>query len=675
MKYPFTKKVDTVDEYFGVKIDDSYSWLEDLSLNDTNEWVDSQNKFSDSYLSEIPFREKLRTRIKDILNYPKKSVPIKKGDYYYYFKNDGLQNQSVLYRKKEVEEVVLDINSLNSEGTVSLSSLSFSRDGKYLAYGLSESGSTWSKVYVLNLETLEKLDDEISNIKFDDGAYYDKVVWFEDGFFYTRFPVLDESKRHQDITKDCKVYYHKLGALSDKLIYSSKDSKITYGLSGSKDSLYIYSNYGNGRNSVLVKDLKLDKWFEVVTDEYENENLIVNEDSNYFYMHTNKDAPMKRLVKISKSDLSKWSDVVLEKDSLLEDVLFVKDYGYVLVYLENASNKLRVVDCDFKNEFEITLPTFGSVHSLSYDESEKELYYGFTSFTYPSEIYKYSFEDKKSNLVEKSKVKFDFNDYESKQVWFDSYDGTKVPMFVVHKKGIKLDSNNMTLLYGYGGFNISLTPHFSIRNLIFLEQGGVYAMVNLRGGGEFGENWHRAGIKEKKQNVFDDFIYAAKYLISNGYTNSSRLGILGGSNGGLLVAACALQEPKLFKAVLCIVGVLDMLKFHKFTNGSDWIGDYGCSDNEFDFNYLIKYSPYHNVKSLEYPSMFISTGDFDDNVVPSHSYKFAARLQELGQGENPILLRVDRSTGHGGGKPMSKVIDEITDEFSFLFSELGWDYR
>jgi prolyl oligopeptidase len=433
------------------------------------------------------------------------------------------------------------------------------------------------------------------NIKFDDGAYYTKVVWFEKGFFYTRFPIINESTKHQDISKGCKVYYHKLNGLQkdDELIYESSDPKITYGLDGNfeLETLYIYPNFGNGYNSILIKDLKLNKWFEVVKDSYENENLIVNEDSNYFYMHTNKESSMKRLVKIDKVDLTNWEDVISEKEYLLEDVIYCFELGYVLCYLENASTKLKVLNLNFENEYEIELPTFGTAHSLSYDKTTKELYYGFTSFTYPSEIHKYSFDSNSSSLFEKSKVEFDSNNYEAKQVWFESKDKTQIPMFIVHKKSIKLDSNNPTLLYGYGGFNISLTPHFSIRNLIFLEQGGIYVMVNLRGGGEFGENWHKQGVKEKKQNVFDDFIYAAKYLIHNDYTNSDKLAILGGSNGGLLVAACALQEPKLFKAALCIVGVLDMLRFHKFTNGADWIGDYGCSDNEEDFNYLIKYSP------------------------------------------------------------------------------------
>jgi len=676
IKYPDTKKGNVVDDYFGTKINDPYQWLENDTAADVNTWVDEQNKLTQNYLSQIPFRDKIKSRLTEIWNYPKYSSPFKEGDYYYFFRNDGLQNQSVLYCQKGTTgnpEVFLDLNKLSADGTASLASLTFSKDHKYCAVGIAQSGSDWNEIFVMNVATKQKTTDLIKWVKFS-GA-----TWYKNGFYYSRYDEPTKGKEYSNANEFMKIYYHELGKpqQDDKLIYEDKANPLRYFNAGvTEDERYLIVNVSEGTSGseILVRDLtQPNTKFITVFKGFENNYSVIDNVGDRILALTDFGAPRYRLVSVDplNPESKNWKDIIPQGTDLLEGVSTCGGKLFA-TYLKDASTRLYGYDMNGQNKKEITLPGIGTASGISGKKDDKEAFYTFSSFTNPGEIYRYDLTSGKSELFRKTEVKFNANDFETKQVFYTSKDGTKVPMFIMHKKGLKLDGNNPTLLYAYGGFNISLTPSFSVSRIMFLENGGVYAIANLRGGGEYGEDWHKAGMLEKKQNVFDDFIAAAEFLIKEKYTSSGKLAIHGGSNGGLLVGACMTQRPELFKVALPAVGVLDMLKYHKFTIGWGWAVEYGSSDKKEQFDYLIKYSPLHNVKKdVNYPATMIMTADHDDRVVPAHSFKFAAELQskQLPTG-NPILIRIDKKAGHGAGKPTTKLIEDATDMYSFIFWNL-----
>ena len=676
-KYPETKKGNVVDDYFGTKISDPYQWLENDTAIDVMSWVDEQNKLTQNYLSQIPFRDKIKSRLTEIWNYPKYSSPFKEGDYYYFFKNDGLQNQSVLYRQKGISgttEIFLDPNKLSADGTSSLASLTFSKDHKFCAVGIAQSGSDWNEIFVMDVSTKQKTTDIIKWVKFS-GA-----TWYKNGFYYSRYDEPTKGKEYSNANEYMKIYYHELGKSQqdDKLIYEDKAHPLRYfNASVTEDERYLFINVSEGTSGaeILVRDLtQPNSKFITLFKGFDNNYNIVDNIGDRILALTDFSAPRYRLVLVDplNADAKNWKDIIPQGTDLLEGVSTCGGKLFA-TYLKDASTRLYSYDLNGQNKKEIILPGIGTASGISGKKDDKEAFYTFTSFINPGEIYRYELSTGKSELFRKTEVKFNANDFETKQVFYPSKDGTKVPMFIMHKKGLKLDGNNPTLLYAYGGFNISLTPSFSVSRIMFLENGGVYAIANLRGGGEYGEDWHKAGMLEKKQNVFDDFIAAAEFLIKEKYTSSDKLAINGGSNGGLLVGACMTQRPELFKVALPAVGVLDMLKYHKFTIGWGWAVEYGSSDKKEQFDYLIKYSPLHNVKNdVNYPATMIMTADHDDRVVPAHSFKFAAELQskQLPTG-NSILIRIDKKAGHGAGKPTSKLIEDATDMYSFIFWNLG----
>lgn len=675
--YPETKKGNVVDDYFGTKISDPYQWLENDTAIDVMSWVDEQNKTTQNYLSQIPFRDKLKSRLTEIWNYPKYGSPFKDGDYYYFFKNDGLQNQSVLYRQKGISgtaEIFLDPNKLSADGTASLASLTFSKDHNFCAVGIAQSGSDWNEIFVMDVSTKQKTSDDIKWVKFS-GA-----TWHKNGFYYSRYDEPTKGKEFSNANEYMKIYYHELGKSQqdDKLIYEDKAHPLRYfNASVTEDERYLFINVSEGTSGseILVRDLtQPNSKFITLFKGFDNNYNVVDNIGDRILALTDFSAPRYRLVLVDplNSDAKNWKDIIPQGTDLLEGVSTCGGKLFA-TYLKDASTRLYSYDMNGQNKKEIILPGIGTASGISGKKDDKEAFYTFTSFTNPGEIYRYELSTGKSELFRKTEVKFNANDFETKQVFYLSKDGTKVPMFIMHKKGLKLDGNNPTLLYAYGGFNISLTPSFSVSRIMFLENGGVYAIANLRGGGEYGEDWHKAGMLEKKQNVFDDFIAAAEFLIKQKYTSSDKLAIHGGSNGGLLVGACMTQRPELFKVALPAVGVLDMLKYHKYTIGWGWAVEYGSSDKKEEFDYLIKYSPLHNVKSaVNYPATMIMTADHDDRVVPAHSFKFAAELQskQLPTG-NSILIRIDKKAGHGAGKPTTKLIEDATDMYSFIFWNLG----
>lgn len=676
LPYPETRKVDTVDNYFGTQIPDPYRWLENDTTAETAAWVEAQNKVTQHYLAQIPFREQIKNSLTEIWNYEKVSAPYRKGEYYYYSKNDGLQNQSVIYYKKGLdaeEKIFLDPNKLSDDGTVSLGGIYFSNDYKYAAYTISRSGSDWNEIYVIDIEKGSLTKDVIKWVKFSGAA------WRGNGFYYSRY---DEPKGVSELSNQNqfqKVYYHTLGEdqSKDKLIFEDKNHPLRYfGADVSEDEryLYIYASEGTSGSEILIQDLKNPNGkIEVLLPGFEfNYSIVDNIDNNVLVLMDNG-ASNYRVVSIDPKNKSKenWKTIIAEQKELLEGVKVVGNKIYAN-YLKDASSTVVEYSIDGQSKKNIELPGIGTLAFAPASKKDSFMFYSFSNFTTPGTIYKLDIATGKSSLYIKPNFKINTDNFETKQVWFTSKDGTKIPMFVVHKKGIKLDGTNPTLLYGYGGFNISLTPAFSVSNMYFMEQGGIYAQVTLRGGGEYGEEWHKAGMLEKKQNVFDDFISAAEYLIAEKYTSSERLAISGRSNGGLLVGACMTQRPDLFKVALPGVGVLDMLRYHKFTIGWGWAVEYGASNNQDQFNYLLKYSPLHNVKdSVSYPATLITTADHDDRVVPAHSFKFAATLQEKHKGENPILIRIDSKAGHGAGKPTLKIIEEVADIWSFVF----WNFN
>ncbi len=680
LKYPKTKTIDQVDTYFGVEVKDPYRWLEDDRSAETAAWVKTENKLTFDYLEQIPFREALKKRLSELWNYEKVGAPFKEGKYTYFYKNDGLQNQFVLYRYKtgsdpKTAEVFLDPNTFKEDGTISLGETSFSKDGSKLAYSISEGGSDWRKVLVMNTETKTLIGDTLKDIKFSG------LSWLgEDGFYYSSYDKPKGSELSAK-TDQHKVYYHKLGTpqSADKLIFgATPEEKHRYiGANVTEDNkfLIIRASTSTSGNKLFIKDLsKQDSKFVTILDNTDTDSYVLENVGSKLYIVTNLDAPNRKIVTVDAGNPTpdQWKDFLPETENVLSPST---GGGYIFAnYMVDAVSKVMQFDYDGKLVREIKLPGVGSAGGFGTKKEEKELYYSFTNYITPGSIYKYDIANGNSELFIKPEIDFNPDNYESHQIFYPSKDGTKIPMIITHKKGLKMDGKNPTMLYGYGGFNISLTPSFSIANAIWMEQGGIYAVPNLRGGGEYGKKWHDAGTKMNKQNVFDDFIAAAEYLINNNYTSTDYLAIRGGSNGGLLVGATMTQRPDLMKVALPAVGVLDMLRYHTFTAGAGWAYDYGTAEDSKEmFEYLKGYSPLHNVKAgVEYPATLITTGDHDDRVVPAHSFKFAAELQAKQSGDNPVLIRIETDAGHGAGTPVSKTIEQYADLYGFTFYNMGF---
>jgi prolyl oligopeptidase len=679
LNYPITRKSDRIDNYHGTKVSDPYRWLEDSDSKETQNWINSQNKVTFSYLNQIPIRDKIKQRLTKLWDYEKYSIPFKEGNRYFYFRNDGLQNQSVLYTLNNLSDepkVLLDPNLLSEDGTVALSGYSVSDNGKYLAYGLSISGSDWQEWKVRDIQTGKDLADNLKWIKFS------STSWTNDskGFFYSRYNEANQKTKLEDINYYQKLFYHQIGTpqSEDTLIYERPDNK-EWGFSGNvtEDGKFLIISVWLGtdsRNLVFYKDLSQNNSQVVeLINKFESDFSFVDNDENILYFRTDLNAPRGRMIAIDikKPTPTNWREVIPQSKETLENIGIINNQ-FVADYLKDARSQIKVFDLKGKLVREIELPGIGSVSGFEGKRNDTETFYSFTNFTTPGKIYRYDMMTGKSSIFREPKIDFNPENYEINQVFYSSKDGTRIPMFVVNKKGIKLDGNNPTYLYGYGGFNVSLTPSFSVSALVWMEMGGVYAMPNLRGGGEYGEEWHQAGMKKNKQNVFDDFIAAGEWLIANKYTKPAKLAIGGGSNGGLLVGACIVQRPDLFAAALPAVGVMDMLRFHKFTIGWAWTSEYGSPDNVEDFNNLYAYSPLHNLKpGTAYPATLITTADHDDRVVPAHSFKFAAALQNAHKGNAPILIRIETKAGHGAGKPTTKIIEESADKWGFLVKVLG----
>ena len=670
--YPETRKVDSVDTYFGTVVADPYRWLEDDNSKETKAWVKAENKVTFDYLNQITSRDTIEKRLTSLYNYPRVSTPEKVGDYFFISKNDGLQNQYITFYKKGIdgeERVFLDPNSMSDNGTVSAHNSGVSNDDKYMAISINRAGSDWSEIRVKDIETNEYLDDIVEHVKFSGAS------WYNNGFFYSRFPEPKDGNDFSGANEHHSIYYHKLGTEQneDVLVWINKeDPKLYYNVSLTEHQEYIFLTEMDGTEGVNVYYAKpsLKPEWKVLTDNFVQQGGVVDYKNGKFLFLTDYKAPNYRLLAVdpNKPTEENWNTIIPEKNMKLNSVTTGGGKMFAS-YLENASTKVYSMDYDGKNVEEILFPTFGTASGFSGKENDAKLYYGFTSFTYPYTIFEFDIESGKSTVFYKPEVKFIPEDYVAKQVWYPSKDGTKVSMFIVHKKGLKMNGECPTLLYAYGGFNIDLTPHFSVSNMILMENGGVYAVANLRGGGEYGQEWHKAGMKTKKQNVFDDFIAAGEYLISENYTSREYLAIHGGSNGGLLVGACLAQRPELFKVALPAVGVMDMLRFHKFTVGWGWTPEYGSSEESKEmFEYLLGYSPLHNLKKgTDYPATMVTTADHDDRVVPAHSFKFAATLQEMNSGKNPTLIRIETNAGHGAGTPISKTIKQEADKWSFMF--------
>jgi len=678
--YPMTKKIEQVDNYHGTAVPDPYRWLEDdvRTSKDVAEWVEAQNKTTFAYLAAIPQREAMRKRITELWNYEKFSAPSKIAGKYYFSRNNGLQNQAVLLVMDTLggePRVVLDPNSWSKDGTVALAGTAFSEDGKYLAYSRADAGSDWNTWKVLDLATMKLLSDELKWVKFSN------VSWTPDskGFYYSRYDEPKKDGTFQNLNLNQKLYFHKLGTpqSDDKLVLARPDHP-DWSIGGdvTEDGKYLIVLFRVGtdaRHRVAFQDLSVPdgKIVEVVSG-FDNEYTPIGNDGSVVYFKTDNAAPRGRVVAIDldKPEPANWKEIVPQAQENLRGVSYVGNQ-LVASYLKDAYTQVKIFDVKGRFVREVSFPGIGTAGGFGGKKEETETFYSFSSFATPPSIYRFDMKTGKSEMIRQAKVRFDPADYEVKQVFFKSKDGTKVPMFITARKGIELDGTNPTLLYGYGGFNIPLTPAFSVARLAWLDMGGVFALANLRGGGEYGKTWHKAGTKLTKQNVFDDFIGAAEYLISTGYTSSPKLAIQGGSNGGLLVGACMVQRPELFGACLPAVGVMDMLRFQKFTAGRFWTDDYGSSDNADEFKALFAYSPYHNLKAgTKYPPTMVTTADTDDRVVPGHSFKFAARLQEYHAGTAPVLIRIETRAGHGAGKPTAKIIEELADEYAFLLREL-----
>ncbi|WP_207429349.1 prolyl oligopeptidase family protein [Pedobacter sp. SYSU D00535] len=680
MTYPTTKKDNTTDTYFGTTVPDPYRWLENDQAEDTKAWVTAQNKVTQHYLAQIPYRDKINKRLEKLWNYEKYGAPFKEGKYIYFFKNDGLQNQAVLYRQQEggQPDIFLDPNKFSTDGTTSLAGIEFTKDGSLAAYQISEGGSDWRKVIVIRTEDKSIIGETLTDVKFSGLAWKGN-----EGFYYSSYDKPKEGSQLSGLTQHHKLYYHKLGTpqSQDVLIFGGEKTPRRY-VQGSvtEDEKYLVITAANSTtgNELYIQDLeKPGSAIVTVVDDMDSEHYVLDNEGTKLYIFTNLNAPNNRIVTVEAASPApaNWKDLIKETENVLNAGT---GGGKIFAnYLKDATSLVVQYNMQGQLERTIELPGVGTASGFGGKKDENELYYTFTSYVYPPSIFKYSIASGQSQLHKKSGVQFNPDLYESKQVFYTSKDGTKVPMIITHKKGIKLDGSNPTLLYGYGGFNVSLTPAFSTSNIILLEQGGVYAVPNLRGGGEYGEKWHLAGTKMQKQNVFDDFIAAAEYLIENKYTSSEKLALAGGSNGGLLVGAVMTQRPDLFKVAFPAVGVLDMLRYNKFTAGAGWAYDYGTAEDSKEmFQYLYKYSPYHALKpNTAYPATMVTTADHDDRVVPAHSFKFAARLQEYHKGSNPVLIRIDTKAGHGAGKSTAQVIAEQTDKWAFMFYNLGVTYK
>ncbi len=678
MTYPETKSIKQIDDYHGIKVEDPYRWLEDDNSTETKAWVESQNQVTNNYLSQIIYREKIKERLTVLWNYDKINSLYKKGKLFFSFRNNGLQNQSVFYSQTSLLDkpvVVLDPNTLSNDGTTSLSGMSISKDGTYLAYGISKAGSDWVEIHVKNIATKEELKDVIKWVKFSD------ISWKGNGFYYSRYDEPKSDKAFTQKNEFHKVYYHTLGKLQeeDVLVFEDKehsDRNFSAQVTHDENYLIIYGSESTSGQSFMIKDLSVpqNKFIPIVTN-FDNEYSVMENIGNQFYVYTNYKSPKYKLVKVSLNNPSQdnWEDVLAQQDDLLEGVSFC---GNKLIsnYLKNVSSKLFLHSISGKIEKEIILPGICKVNAVISTREDNFALYSTVSFTNPEEIYFYDAKVSTSKRIFKPNTSFKSNEYETKQVFYKSKDGTNVSMFITHKKGILLNGNNPCFVFGYGGFNVSYTPEFRIDRAIFLEAGGIYCVPNLRGGGEYGEDWHMNGTKCKKQNVFDDFIAACDYLVENKYTSHDKLAIHGRSNGGLLIGAVMTQRPDIAKVAIPTVGVLDMLRFHLFTIGRAWTLDYGCSENKTEFECLFKYSPLHNIKKANYPATLVLTGDHDDRVVPAHSFKFISTLQKANTGKNPTLIRVDVNAGHGSGKPTDKQIAEFADMWSFVFFNLGMTY-
>ena len=680
INYPKAPKDSTVDTYFGVKIPDPFRPLEADRSKETAEWVAAENKVTNEYLAKIPFRAKLLQRLKEVADYEKVGAPFENNGKWYVFKNNGLQNQSVLYQMNELGGTLhefLDPNKLSTDGTVALQDISFSKDGKHMAYVISRSGSDWQEIYVKDVATGKLLSDHIEWAKFG-GA-----KWCGNGFYYSAYDAPEKGKEYSSKNEIHKIYYHKIGTpqSQDVLFYQNPTQPLRfYSVSLNKEEtiMFLYeSGAGSGMN-LYVRDLRVpnSQFIQMTSNMDLQYNPIGTVDDN-IYLLTNDGAPKGRIMvaNVHKPGFKDWKELVGETKNVLENAQFAAD-KLVLSYSKDASTHLYVYSLDGKELNEIKLPTVGRA-SFSGERGQKECFYSFASFTVPGAIYQYDMAQNKSSVYTEPKVKFSLNQYTTEQVFFNSKDGTRVPMFLTYRKGLKRNGKNPVLIYGYGGFNVSLSPNFSSMRIPFLENGGVYVQVNLRGGSEYGEEWHVAGTKMQKQNVFDDFISAAEWLVSNHFTSKEHIAIMGGSNGGLLVGACMTQRPDLFKVCIPQVGVMDMLRYHKFTIGWNWAPDYGTSeDSKAMFDYLRAYSPLHNLKKgVNYPATLVTTADHDDRVVPAHSFKFAATLQECQGGTAPVLIRIDSKAGHGSGKPLAKQLEEQADIYSFIMWNLGMKFK
>lgn len=683
IKYPETKKVNQVDDYFGTKVTDPYRWLEDDNSEETKIWVEAENKITQHYLSAIPFYDKVKIRLEEMWNYAKYSSPFKEGEWYYFYKNDGLQNQSVLYRQKGLNgtpEVFIDPNTMSKDGTAAIETPSFSKNKKYAVYLEAQAGSDWQVAHVMNVADKQLLKDEVNYIKFSGTSWKG-----DDGFYYSRYPKPDETSKLTTQNQNHKVYYHKLGTpqSEDVLIYEDKEHPLrTIGARLSEDEHFLILGKSEGTSGaeLWVRDMKntaVATGFKLLIKGFDTEADFIDNDGDYLLVRTNADAPNYKVVLIDPKNSAKgnWKIIIPERKELLESA-GTAGHKLFLTYLQDASSRVYQTNYKGNLEREIQLPGIGSAVDFNGYAEDKELFYTYSSFDYPSAIFRYNIATGQTDLFRKSEVKINADNYQTVQTFFTSKDGTKVPMFITYKKGLQLNGNNPVLMYGYGGFNIPMTPAFSIFNAFFLEQGGVSVVVNLRGGNEYGEAWHKAGMLQNKQNVFDDFIAAAQFLIDKKYTNPSKLAMRGGSNGGLLVGAVMTQRPDLFKVAIPQVGVMDMLRYHKFTIGWAWATEYGRSDKKEDFENLYKYSPLQNLKpGIKYPATLVTTADHDDRVVPAHSFKFAATLQADNDGTNPTLIRIETKAGHGAGKPTSKQIEEAADIWSFVMYNLGMDFK
>ena len=680
VNYPETATVDTVDNYFGTEVADPYRWLEDDNSDETKAWVKAQNQVTDNYLNNIDFRDELKTRLTELWNYERYSAPRKVADYYIFSKNDGLQEHSVIYIQPGLDaeaEVLIDPNKLSDDGSVSLAGLSFSKDGKHASYSISRGGSDWREIYVMNVESKELLDDHLMWAKFTG------MAWYKDGFYYSRYDEPKDEDKLKAKNEFQKLYYHKLGTnqSDDRLVLEDKKNpKLGFSAQVTDDEkfLVVYGWQGSAsKNSLYFKDMTKNSKIKSVFNKFDAQYGVVENVGNKLLVTTNLDAPQTKLIMVDpyKPAEKYWKEIIPETENVLRSVSFV---GGKLIanYLKDANSHVTVHSLDGNKLYDLELPGVGSAYGFGGLKEETEVFYTYTSFTYPSTIFRYDVTNNKSELFRKSNVKFNPEEYETKQVFYKSKDGTEIPLFITHKKGLSLNGNNPTLLYAYGGFNASMTPGFSITRIPILENGGVYAMACLRGGGEYGEEWHEAGMLEKKQNVFDDYIAAAEYLINEKYTSSKKLAIQGGSNGGLLVGAVINQRPELFSVAFPLVGVMDMLRYHKFTIGWAWASEYGSSEDSTQFDYLYKYSPLHNIKSdFNYPATMITTADHDDRVFPAHSFKYAAELQSKYKGDNPTLIRIETQVGHGAGTSTSKAIELYTDLWAFMFYNLDVDVK